>query len=103
MFDNNLKWVEKQSPNFPYLVYNEMELFFKKKISGKQSLKISYTFFVDQIQFSFDSFFLMLPNTGKHWNYLYTIFFIKTNRLLKGELKKQHVLYLSLTYIYIYI
>ena len=32
MFDNNLKWVEKQSPNFPYLVYNEMELFFKKKL-----------------------------------------------------------------------
>ena len=31
MFDNNLKWVEKQYPNFSYLVFYEIELFSKKK------------------------------------------------------------------------
>ena len=35
MFGSNLKWVEKQSFNFPYLAYYEIELFFKKKNSGK--------------------------------------------------------------------
>ena len=52
MFSSNLKWVEKQFFNFPYLVYYEIELFFNKKkkktINGKQSPKISYTFYGDQ-------------------------------------------------------
>ena len=48
MFGSNLKCVEKQPFNFPYLVYYEIELFFEKKISGKQSLKINHTFYVDQ-------------------------------------------------------
>ena len=30
MFDSNFKWVEKQSPNFPYLACCEIELFSKK-------------------------------------------------------------------------
>ena len=30
MFGSNLKLVEKQSSNFPYLAYYEIELFFKK-------------------------------------------------------------------------
>ena len=46
MFDSNFKWVEKQSFNFLYLAYCEIELFFKK-ISEKQSLKISHTFYVN--------------------------------------------------------
>ena len=29
IFDNNLKWVEKQSHNFPYLTCCEIKLFFK--------------------------------------------------------------------------
>ena len=30
MFGSNFKWVEKQSPNFFYLVFYEMKLFLKK-------------------------------------------------------------------------
>ena len=37
----------------------------KEKISEKQSLKISFAFYVDQKQFSFNQFFLMLLNTKK--------------------------------------
>ena len=32
MFGSNLKCVEKQPFNFPYLVYCEIELFFEKKL-----------------------------------------------------------------------
>ena len=52
LFGSNLKWVEKQSYNFLCLVCCEIELFFKKKkkkfINGKQSPKISHTFYGDQ-------------------------------------------------------
>jgi len=46
MFGSNFKWVKKQSPNFPYLACCE-RVVFQKKISGKQSLKISHTFYVN--------------------------------------------------------
>ena len=48
MFGSNFKWVEKQPANFPYLACYKIELFSKKKNSGKKSLKISHTFYVDQ-------------------------------------------------------
>ena len=47
MFGSDLKWVEKQSPNFSYLDYYEIVILKKKKNSEKQSLKINHTFYVD--------------------------------------------------------
>ena len=44
MFGSNLKWIEKQPYNFPYLACDEIKLFFgklkKKKNCRKQSLDI---------------------------------------------------------------
>ena len=47
MFGNNFKWVKKQSPNFPHLIYCEIKLLFFKKISEKSFLKIDHTFYID--------------------------------------------------------
>ena len=47
-FLHKIKWVSKWSHNFSYFTYSEIELFSKKKkISGKQFLKISHIFYVD--------------------------------------------------------
>ena len=47
MFGSNLKWVKKQSSNFPYFASYVIELFSKKKKknSEEQSLKIIHCFF----------------------------------------------------------
>lgn len=51
--------------SFIYLIVREL-FFKKKKNSRKQFLKISHTSYVDQKQFSINSFFLIVPNVGKH-------------------------------------
>ena len=38
MFGSIFKWVEKQSPNFPYLACCEVELFSKKKNIAENNL-----------------------------------------------------------------
>ena len=71
-----LNELEKQSHNFLYLTCCEIESF-SKKISGKQSLKISHSFLIYQDNF-FYSFFLHYQILENMKNCIYTRFSIET-------------------------
>ena len=48
LLDNNIE-LKKKNSNFSYLTCYEIELFSKKKNSRKKFLKISNSYYVDQI------------------------------------------------------
>ena len=75
MFGNYLKWVEKQSSNFPYLACCEIELFSKKKNSEKQSLNRRYILLIK------DFFFLFFTTKHKKtWKTIFTEGFFYQNK-----------------------